>query len=184
MHGNDVLRCLDEEQRARYQRLSVQKYVEAEEDTTCCPTAGCSFSFAWDPENRKLECPVCDSSFCLVCRVSPWHTGVRCEDYQAEHGTGGDEDKKFAAFAKKAKLRQCPRCRFFVEKKDGCDAMHCRCNAIFCYLCGGTRKKTEGVKQCKCPGVGSLLQAHEGMANHNLLGEDGGDDSEEEFEDY
>ena len=31
----------------------------------------------------RLECPLCCKSFCLVCRTSPWHTGVRCETWQA-----------------------------------------------------------------------------------------------------
>ena len=46
--------------------------VESGEDMGCCPTAGCPFSFVWDEDNRKLSCPVCSKSFCLVCRCEPW----------------------------------------------------------------------------------------------------------------
>ena len=143
--------------------------MESGDDMGCCPTAGCPFSFAWDEDNRKLQCPVCCKTFCLVCRCEPWHTGERCEQYQAEHGNEDEADKLFASFAAQQRLRQCPKCRFWVEKRDGCDAMHCRCNLVFCYQCGGVLKSDTGIQQCKCPGIAQLLQAHEGAPNHNLL---------------
>ena len=79
----DVARCLKEpEAVARYERLALQRCVEADEGMGCCPTAGCEFMFAFDMDNRKLECPLCNKSFCLVCRTEPWHTGVRCEAWR------------------------------------------------------------------------------------------------------
>lgn len=35
------------------------------------------------------------------------------------------------------KFKQCPFCRFWVEKTEGCDHMRCRCGKEFCYKCGG-----------------------------------------------
>ena len=89
-----------------------------------CPSPECEFMFAFDEDNRKLDCPLCKKSFCLVCRVSPWHSGVRCEQYQAEHGNVDEADKLFNAFASQQKLKQCPKCKYFVEKTMGCNAMH------------------------------------------------------------
>ena len=105
--------------------------IEAEDDLGSCPTAGCPFAFVWDPHNRKLDCPLCKKSFCLVCRSEPWHQGKRCEEFQAERGDPEASDAAFANFAKSQKLRQCPKCKFWVEKTSGCDAMHCRCNLVF-----------------------------------------------------
>ena len=114
---SEVLRCLGSKaERERYERLTLQRCVDMGDDMSCCPTPGCAFSFAWDKDNRKLNCPVCNKSFCLVCRAEPWHAGVRCEQYQAEHGDVEQADKAFASFAAKQKLRQCPKCRFWVEK--------------------------------------------------------------------
>ena len=57
-----------------------------------------------------------------------------------------DEDKKFMMLAKGAKFKQCPSCKFWVEKNEGCDHMTCRCKYEFCYVCGGKYNK------CKCKG--------------------------------
>jgi hypothetical protein len=158
--------------RERFERLTVQRFIEQDDECCCCPTAGCSFSFAWDAHNRKLDCPLCNVSFCLVCRASPWHSGVRCEVYQtqkkAESGDVEAADKAFRTFASNSKLKQCPSCSYWVEKNNGCDAMHCRCNLVFCYRCGGVRDASgTKYKQCNCNGVAALLAAHEGAPNHN-----------------
>jgi len=158
--------------------LSLSRTVDTGDNLACCPTAGCEFRFEWDEENRKLECPLCGKSYCLVCRTGPWHAGERCEQFQARRKSqksagdeGGDGDDGFKQFASRQKLKQCPKCQFWVEKISGCDAMHCRCNLVFCYRCGGCLRGTAsrgGFKECKCNGVASLLQAHEGATNHNL----------------
>ena len=184
---SDVLTCLESEaDRDRYLRLSLDRCIDNDpEGMGCCPTAGCSFLFAWDPENRKLDCPLCRKTYCLVCRVGPWHAGIRCYQYQHDQkakgksegggGSGGDDesDKAFQKFASKQKLKQCPRCRFWVEKDHGCDAMHCRCNLVFCYKCGGCLKNTAkkgGYKECTCRDSQGLLQSHESSGiNHNNM---------------
>ena len=162
----DVKRCLETPADIeRYDRLALQRCVEAEDGLGACPTSGCPFVFAWEEDNRKLECPLCVKSFCLVCRCEPWHRGVRCEQFQAERGDPDASEAAFAAFAKNQKLRQCPKCKFFVEKSSGCDAMHCRCNLVFCYKCGGVLKQNAkqgtGLNECRC-GHDDILRAHEG----------------------
>lgn len=175
----DVRRCLESEAEGdRYERLCLQRCVEAEDDLATCPTAGCPFMFAWEEGNRKLECPLCLKSYCLVCRAGPWHRGMRCEQYQAERGDPEASDAAFAAFAKQQKLKQCPKCKFWVEKKDGCDAMHCRCNFVFCYKCGGVLKATatrmgpgSAISVCECgSNRAEELRIHEqARTNHNNL---------------
>ena len=182
----DVRRCFATAAEGdRYERLALQRCVEAEEDMGTCPSAGCSFMFAWEEDNRKLDCPLCKKSFCLVCRTKPWHAGVRCEAFQqqraAESGDADAADAAFAQFASNQRLRACPKCKFWVEKTSGCDAMHCRCNLVFCYVCGGVLKggvaanKQAGgaFKVCSCGGQRDAeLRAHEDprAVNHNLQG--------------
>ena len=176
----DIMACLKtDEDRDRYLRLSLSRTVDQQDNMGCCPTAGCSFLFEWDSENRKLDCPLCHQTYCLVCQTGPWHAGVRCEQFQQQQkqegnataSGGSDGDTEFQNFAAQRKLKQCPKCKFWVEKSSGCNAMHCRCNLVFCYQCGGCLKGTaqkNGFEECKC-GSESLLQAHEGGPNHNLL---------------
>lgn len=174
----DVLACLEvPADRDRYLRLTLSRVVDKQDNMACCPTAGCVFQFEWDAENRKLECPLCHETYCLVCQTGPWHAGIRCEQFQeqrkatsqAESRSADDDD--FQKFAKNQKLKQCPKCKFWVEKLNGCDAMHCRCDLVFCYKCGGCLKGTaekNGFEVCEC-GSTPLLQAHEGAPNHNRM---------------
>ncbi|KAJ1720247.1 hypothetical protein LPJ53_005098 [Coemansia erecta] len=38
--------------------------------------------------------------------------------------------------------QQCPRCRFGIQKTQGCNQMHCpQCDARFCYMCGAFTSK-------------------------------------------
>jgi hypothetical protein len=173
----DILACLDkQEDRDRYLRLSLSRAVDEQDNMGCCPTAGCSFQFEWDEDNRKLDCPLCQKTYCLVCRTGPWHTGMRCEQNQQQREEAGEadggEDADFQKFARSQKLKQCPKCKFWVEKSMGCDAMHCRCNLVFCYRCGGCSRGTankNNFKECKC-GITSQIRAHEGTGfNHNLM---------------
>lgn len=52
--------------------------------------------------------------------------------------------------------------------------MHCRCNLVFCYKCGGVLKgtaKSNGLSACTCGAQREAeLRAHEGAPNHNLMG--------------
>lgn len=187
----DVRLCLATPQDfERYTKLTLRRAVEvnggkgdADDQLSCCPSADCSFMFSWGESDRKLDCPLCHKSFCLVCRCEPWHAGRRCEEVQAERGDGDAADRAFAGFAAREKLKQCPQCRFWVERRDGCDAMHCRCNFVFCYQCGGSLHGTGNSKQCTCgENTHELLRQHEGGPNHNLMpdsGDDGYDDDAE-----
>jgi len=180
----DVQRCLPAGQAERYDRLTLQRCVEAQDDLGHCPSAGCPFVFAWESDNRKLVCPLCSKSFCLLCRAEPWHTGMRCEQFQAERGDPEASDAAFAQFASSQRLKQCPKCRWWVEKSSGCDAMHCRCNLVFCYKCGGVlkggvaNKANRELKTCSCSAQDAAnLRVHEtaGRAgNHNLQPQRGG----------
>lgn len=46
-------------------------------------------------------------------------------------------EELFEQFVKGKNFKQCPKCRRWVEKTQGCDHMTCRCGGEFCYKCGG-----------------------------------------------
>lgn len=56
--------------------------------------------------------------------MMPNHRGV-CDD----NGVNFLEDR--------FNFRRCGKCRFVVEKNQGCNHMTCRCGHQFCYSCGG-----------------------------------------------
>lgn len=84
----------------------------------------------------ESECPVCRRLFCAQCGV-PWHAGISCAEYeQLAPGDRGKDDMVVLEMAKGKKWRRCPRCKFLVEKHDGCVHITCRCRFEFCYGCG------------------------------------------------
>jgi hypothetical protein len=103
-----------------------------------CPTADCPFIFQWDgdKENQRFDCKICNKQYCIMCRVE-WHEGMTCSEYRELNGYP-PEDRLFYKFIKGTPFKQCPKCKFWVEKSEGCDHMTCRCKFQFCYICGGT----------------------------------------------
>ena len=73
---------------------------------------------------------------------------MNCEEYKDYKGMSA-EDRCFVDSAKEAKFKQCPKCKFWVERSRGCSHMTCRCGEKFCYKCG--KVLVEG----GCPGCKS-----------------------------
>ncbi|CAL5010117.1 unnamed protein product [Urochloa decumbens] len=103
-----------------------------------CPFNDCSEIMVDDRggENPESECLVCRRLFCAQCTV-PWHAGVSCDQYmQLAPEDRRKEDLQVLEMANGNKWKRCPRCKFFVERHDGCAHMTCRCGFQFCYACG------------------------------------------------
>ncbi|KAL5583382.1 hypothetical protein UlMin_015824 [Ulmus minor] len=105
------------------------------ENKIYCPFNDCSAPLIDDGEElvTSSECPHCHRLFCARCLV-PWHAGSACKNKQ-----GNREalvDRKFMELAKKEKWQRCPACNFYVQRKDGCECIKCRCGNTFCYICG------------------------------------------------
>ncbi|KAI3856518.1 hypothetical protein MKX03_028360 [Papaver bracteatum] len=102
-----------------------------------CPFKDCSAMLVNDDDGviiREAECPHCRRLFCAQCKV-PWHSDLDCSD-------GGKEDMLLFNLAEKKKWKRCPSCRFYVERRDGCPHIICRCGSQFCYSCGAKWSET------------------------------------------
>ncbi|KAM2016608.1 hypothetical protein FF2_046190 [Malus domestica] len=116
-----------------------------------CPFSDCSTVLMIDNEGeeavRESECPICHRLFCARCQV-PWHPGVDCEEYRwLNEDERGRADLMVKELAKQKKWKRCPRCKYYVEKTEGCLHITCRCQFQFCYGCGAEWTSTHGV----CP---------------------------------
>ncbi|KAJ1276836.1 hypothetical protein BS78_05G246400 [Paspalum vaginatum] len=112
--------------------------VLRDSDVCYCPFKDCSEIMVDDHggEVTESECPVCRRLFCARCGVA-WHAGITCAEYdQLAPGDRGKEDLVALEMAKGNKWRRCPRCKFWVERHDGCVHITCRCDFQFCYGCG------------------------------------------------
>ncbi|ESR66142.1 hypothetical protein CICLE_v10009160mg [Citrus x clementina] len=103
-----------------------------------CPFKDCSALLIDDAGEaiRESECPNCHRLFCAQCKVA-WHAGIECADFQKLHKDEPEsEDIILMKLAQNQKWNRCPNCKFYVEKKDGCSYIRCRCGHAFCYHCG------------------------------------------------
>ncbi|XP_043720464.1 probable E3 ubiquitin-protein ligase RNF217 [Telopea speciosissima] len=112
-----------------------------------CPFKDCSGVMQVDNEGeviRASECPYCRRLFCAHCKV-PWHSEISCEEFQRlDKNDTTRQDLMAVELAKKLRWKRCPQCSFFVEKRDGCLHITCRCGFEFCYRCGSTWTETHG----------------------------------------
>ncbi|KAK3431918.1 hypothetical protein EUGRSUZ_E03050 [Eucalyptus grandis] len=113
-----------------------------------CPFQNCSALLIKDYDDgqviRESECPYCHRLFCAECSV-PWHAGVSCEEFQLlNEDERGREDLIVRELAKEEKWGRCPKCKFYVERTQGCAHIVCRCQVQFCYGCGSEWTDTHG----------------------------------------
>ncbi|CAK90086.1 unnamed protein product (macronuclear) [Paramecium tetraurelia] len=137
----DIETVLDKPELQEFQILSLRAYFSSKKEYSCCPTADCAYFFIPD-DNPHFDCPVCNKSYCLECKIE-YHNGFSCQEYRDKQMTQSNE-VKFQSFVKEANYKQCPKCKVWIEKSQGCAHMKCKCNFQFCYNCGGEYKK------CKC----------------------------------
>lgn len=75
-----------------------------------------------DMTKPKKMCNLCGQAYCPKC-MKPFHNG----------GCVLDEHDRMM---KSLNNQKCPQCSIWVEKKDGCDYIDCKCGTAFCYKCG------------------------------------------------
>jgi hypothetical protein len=127
-----ILEQLDDKMKDKYINFTLHKVFEDFPDKlSWCPTPGCIYGFEITPNISKFECPQCKKSYCLQCKVE-YHKGITCDKFKKEN----NKDDQFVKYAKSMKFKQCPKCRFWVDKIDGCNHMKCKCKNEFCYICG------------------------------------------------
>ncbi|XP_019258441.1 PREDICTED: probable E3 ubiquitin-protein ligase RNF217, partial [Nicotiana attenuata] len=110
-----------------------------------CPNQNCSALILDEcgGNAKQSKCPNCKKLFCFKCKI-PWHASLRC---------GEVNDGAFRELAKNNKWKRCPRCRYFVERIQGCKFIYCRCGVMFCYGCG---RRVNG-HSCSCVSPLSII---------------------------
>ena len=131
----DIKERLSEEMADKFEEFSFQHFVGLNKSSLfSCPTPDCKYVFQFACE-EEFTCPVCSKHFCLKCQVE-FHDGMTCEQYRKVN-QHSEADDQFLLMVQGARFKQCPNCKFWVEKTEGCDHMRCRCQYEFCYACGG-----------------------------------------------
>jgi len=128
----DLRMVLSFEQKAEYEKLYLKHYIETNPDKVAqCPGPDCTYYNLNQGSSKKLNCPNCKKRFCLECKEED-HGKKRCGEKMS--------DREFKMYLKTVQPKQCPKCKFWVEKTTGCNHMFCRCQTEFCYGCGNKRR--------------------------------------------
>ncbi|KAK4778190.1 hypothetical protein SAY87_018377 [Trapa incisa] len=77
-----------------------------------------------DQRARRIVCPACKKGCCFRC-------SLRWEEVKERHRCD-----QVIAMAERKKWMECPGCRNYVDRTEGCKDIICRCGSEFCYNCG------------------------------------------------
>ena len=126
----------------KFKMLWNRKYQEYHtKNRIYCPTLKCGEwikpSHIHTSQGRKYAlCPRCKTKVCTLCN-NKMHRSSDCPK--------DPEIAKLVEQAKEKGWQRCYSCNAFVEKREGCNHMTCRCMAEFCIVCGSKWKT------CDCP---------------------------------
>lgn len=115
--------------------------LQKNDQISWCPTPDCLYGFMWEIDDPKFSCPKCNKSYCLKCKCE-YHHGISCNEIEKKESDKNDIE--FIRLAKLSKFKQCPECKRWIEKQDGCNHMTCICKYEFCYICGKKYSNTHG----------------------------------------
>eukprot|EP00753_Platysulcus_tardus_P014040 PLAT3998.1.p1 GENE.PLAT3998.1~~PLAT3998.1.p1 ORF type:complete len:383 (+),score=123.06 PLAT3998.1:378-1526(+) len=130
----------------KFQRFSHNYTMSCNPNARWCQAAGCENAMIGDAADPCLVCDVCGFETCFNCS-QPWHEGKSCEEVA---------DTTFADYSAGRDVQPCPRCRFLIERAEGCNHMTCvRCGHQFCWLCRAryTSMHYEPYNIFGCPGL-------------------------------
>lgn len=111
-----------------------------------------SFQYARDLKSLgytiSIDCQCdCGECFCFACGQES-HLPIPCEIIQTwDRKNQGEADNIVWIFVN---TKNCPSCKYPIEKNHGCMHMTCRCKYEFCWLCMGDWKKHGGADYYRC----------------------------------
>ncbi|KAI9893075.1 MAG: hypothetical protein M1814_000622 [Vezdaea aestivalis] len=131
---------LDPSQQQRFLD-SILQYSTPTGDRIYCPEVSCqSFIAKGGPIDPKhpfdVECTKCQTRVCRICKRDAHVVGQDCP--------GDWELDTVHQMGKEHNWRRCYKCNNLVQLTQGLGHMTCRCNAQFCYICGGVWDKQLG----------------------------------------
>lgn len=105
----------------KYDKFQLDKVLDQELTLFYCPNISCKgVAEVLDQKSVHVRCPYCTKEYCFQCKV-PWHRDITCKKYQECH----KDDSDIFQTIKALNAKQCPKCKYWIEKNAGCDHMTC-----------------------------------------------------------
>ena len=127
----------------KYNKFKLRLEIINDKNKKFCPHLGCD-TYA-ERKNKKEKQVKCQNGhkFCFKC-LKNWHGDSDC-DLELE--------KDFQIWKKGKIIKQCPNCKIWTEKNEGCNHMTCvECKYQWCWLCSG-KYTSDHYYKGKCNGL-------------------------------
>ena len=157
-----------------YQKLSfssARSNIASEQEVLFeCPTVNCRMMIVVPVNVFTYTCSLCHKTYCPQCQ-NVVHPNMTCQQYfdflQAEqkrlHQNQADEAATTAYFQNLPgkKYRQCPKCKVWIERSEGCKYMTCMSQTcqgktFFCMECMTKLESKHGSHKCIVEGFAFL----------------------------
>ena len=127
----------------KYKKFKLKLEVINNPNKKFCPKVGCdSYAIREDKNIKEVKCKN-NHKFCFNC-LRDWHGNTNC-DLELE--------KEFQIWKKGKIIKQCPNCKIWTEKNEGCNHMKCvECKYEWCWLCSG-KYSYNHFNEGKCKGL-------------------------------
>ena len=111
----------------KYKIFKQRAAIFLSNDKKFCPEPDCNSYLQEDQTNKYVQCEN-GHKYCYIC-LKQWHGESPCDE---------ELDKDFQIWKKDKVVKQCPRCKIYTEKNEGCNHMTCtECKYQWCWLCEG-----------------------------------------------
>ena len=109
----------------KYKKFKVRKQLLKNPNVKLCPYPDCE-SYARKKKDKYVQCIQNKHEFCFDC-LKKWHGYKPCKI---------ERDKRFENYINAYKVKRCPRCKYYIEKNEGCNHITCfNCKYQWCWLC-------------------------------------------------
>ncbi len=126
----------------KFKKFCIKMEVLNNPNKKFCPIKNCD-SYAEKIGNNKNVICKKGHKFCFNC-LKNWHNKEKCEE---------KEEEDFKIWKQGKIIKQCPNCKMWTEKNEGCNHMTCaECKYQWCWLCNGKYDSNHYYKG-KCNGL-------------------------------
>jgi hypothetical protein len=126
----------------KYKKFKLKLEIINDSNKKFCPHPNCDSYGEKDKKNKYITCKN-GHQFCFVC-LKKWHGDKKCDV---------DDEENFQIWKKNKIIKQCPKCKIYTEKNEGCNHMTCvECKFQWCWLCS-QQYEYDHFKKGKCNGL-------------------------------
>ena len=126
----------------KYEKFLEKNEILNNPNKKFCPIKGCDSYGEKKGNDKYIKCKK-GHKFCFIC-MKNWHGKDKCEK---------KEEEDFKIWKKGKIIKQCPNCKMWTEKNEGCNHMTCaECKFQWCWLCGG-KYTSNHFYEGKCNGL-------------------------------